>query len=238
MDEEVIEAVEQPAPVESEKMIPASRVNDIVKARTHEAAEKARAEAKLEYERKMEQMQNTQQSQQAQPSMGGMQADDMARIRQQIMDQLREEQQKAQADAAQKAYQDEMNGIADSYFKKIDGAVERHPDIREMSAKFKPEAFPQLTFLLAKMDDAPDIVKEFVANPYKIANIDYLARTNPDLAMSELKKLSDSIQANIQAQAGMKSANAPLSQIKPSTVGSDNGAKSIRDLRKSRMLRG
>jgi len=239
MNEEVVEVVEQPESIEPEKMISAERVSKIVKARAHEAAEAARAEVRSEYEKKMEQMQNMQQSQQVQPSgMGGMQAEDMDRIKQQIMDQFRAEHEKAQAEAAQKAYKDEMAGIADTYFKKIDGARERHPDIHELSAKFKPEAFPQLTFLLAKMEEAPDIVKELVANPYKIANIDYLARTNPELAMGELKKLGDSIQMNLQAQAGMKSPNAPLSQIKPSTVGSDNGVKSIRDLRQSRMLRG
>ncbi len=61
-------------------------------------------------------------------------------------------------------------------------------------------------------------------------------RESPNMAQSDIAKLSHSIKANESAAAqAQQSAAAPLSQVKPSTTGADNGSMSVKDYK--RLLR-
>jgi hypothetical protein len=78
---------------------------------------------------------------------------------------------------------------------------------------------------------------ELGRNPGKVASLTTLAYINPQLAKLEMKKLADSIKTNEQASEA-PNVNEPLSQVKPSTVGKDNGSNTVSDLRRKSWARG
>jgi hypothetical protein len=63
-----------------------------------------------------------------------------------------------------------------------------------------------------------------------------LSQSAPLLAQREMHKLSDSIKKNEEAKS-QPSVDEPLQPIKHSTVGTDNGSLTVRDLRKQSWLR-
>lgn len=236
------ESVDIQAPEEavSEKMLPVSRVNEIVKREKLEAAERARAEMEAEYQRKLGAMQPHAQANppQMQSGVGGMQAVDMDSITRQVREQLMAEHKREQEEVQRKQHQQQMEQIADSFFNKLSSGKEMYPDFEEVVKGFNPAAFPQLVFLAAEMENTPDVIYELAKNPHKLATIDYLAQRDPNAAKMQLAKLSDSIAQNQQAVAQAKNANAPLSRLKSSTVGADTGVMSLSDLKKAPWLRG
>jgi hypothetical protein len=79
---------------------------------------------------------------------------------------------------------------------------------------------------------------ELQKNPHKLAQIDMMAKTDPDMAREMMQNLSKSISENKQAMQSNPGVKEPLSRLKSSTVGADTGIKSLRDLKKSPLLRG
>lgn len=179
----------------------------------------------------------------AQPSqMGGMQQESHDHIvelaTQRALQKLREEQQ---ADEVRRQHESEAKRgtqIAHDFLSKIEANKERVPGIDSAVKELNLGNAPHVVHLLNEVDNMPEVLKEMRENPSKLALIDsYYTRFGPDLARQELQKLSNSIKTN-DAAASMKTAKEPLSQIQPSTVGTDNGSMSIKDLRKQPWLRG
>lgn len=96
-------------------------------------------------------------------------------------------------------------------------------------------------FMTGGLDNTPDALYEMGKHPQKLATILQLTQ-NPathHMARQELQKLSDSIKQNqVAVQQHNNSASEPLSQIKSSTTGTDNGSMSVRDWRNHPGLRG
>lgn len=155
-----------------------------------------------------------------------------------------EEAQKAAAKAAQEQiqaekeqilqsqYMAEGQRIADEFRSKIEADKERFPELKDKLGKTNLAAFPSIIHLANSMENTAAIMNElFVENPGKLASINLLAQTDPGLAVDAITKLSRSISINEKA-AQSKIANEPLSQLKPSTIGVDNGQMSVTDYRR------
>lgn len=84
---------------------------------------------------------------------------------------------------------------------------------------------------------AGDVMYELGKNPGKVASLTTLAYINPQLAKLEMSKLANSIKTNEQASQSPEVAE-PLSQVKASTVGKDNGSNAVRDLRRKSWAKG
>lgn len=226
MSSEVTDAsVTTQAPVE--KMIPQSQVNKIAAREAREAAEKARQQAIAEYEQRIAQQSQQQQqaSNQAQ-SLGGMQQMSPDQIRQMI-----------QQEAFRMSQANWANKIAQDFDAKIKAAKLEDPDFADKYEALNLAEHPKLVLWLNSMDNTTDIIKDIADYPTKMANIMMLANSGfEQLAQKEIKKLSDSIKANKQAQQ-QPSVNEPLSQIKPSTIDMGNGSMSVSDLRNLDFMR-
>jgi len=96
---------------------------------------------------------------------------------------------------------------------------------------------PHVVQLAAESGMAGDVMYERGRNPGKVATLTTLAYVNPDIAKYEMKKLTDSIKTNQDSSKAPDIAE-PLSQVKPSAVGTDNGSNSVRDLRRKSWARG
>ncbi len=210
-----------------EKMLNAQQVNDIVRREKANAADKVRRE----YEAKMQgEPQSAPQS-----NMGGV---DTSAIAKQVREDLLDELQRAQEAQQHQQLVDELQNTADTYHMKMKKGSELFDDFQEVIADFEPSSFPTLVRLAAPMENLSEIMYELAKNPSKLQEIDALAAKAPKLAMKQLEKLSQSVGKNLEAKANSVTAPAPLSKIKPSSVGADTGKMTLRDLKKQSFLKG
>lgn len=172
-------------------------------------------------------------------SMGGMSAPaavDPEAIKQQIMNDLREQMQQANTQRAQEELEKEANKIADAYKAKMSTGKDTYEDFDDVMSDFNPAAFPNLVFLANQVDNTPAVMYELMKNPSKWATLAVLSERDPNAAQSMISKISASIKANEQAKADEKNVPAPLGRMSSSTTGQDNGTKTVRDFKE--MFRG
>lgn len=218
--------VPPPAPAQQgmpqEKVLKQSEVDELVYRLKSEAYQKGVADAHKATQPAPQPM--------AQPSggsMGGMSQLTEEQVRQMIADEAHKQNQLANAHQVLTNFSQQM-GTGKSKYSDFDETVANLGDLRNL---------PQVVELATGTGIAGDVMYELGRNPGKVASLTTLAYINPDLAKYEMKKLADSIKTNEQA-AQAPSAPEPLSQVKPSTVGKDNGSNSVRDLRRKMWARG
>lgn len=219
-------------PVESsqddaaEKMLPASRVEELVKKAKLKGRDSMQAELDA-LKAENAQLKNG-------GSMGGMAVHtpvDPEAIKQQIMNDLREQMQQANTQRAQEELEKQANSIADAYKAKMSTGKDAYEDFDTVMADFNPAAFPNLVFLANQVDNTPAVMYELMQNPSKWATLAVLSERDPNAAQSMISKLSASIKANQQAKADEKVVPAPLGRMSSSTTGQDNGKKTVRDFK-------
>lgn len=222
-------ALEQAAPPPAEKMLSQS---DVVKIAAREKAngiEKGRREAEEQYQRQLAEIQQ----QQSQRNADVPRDVDANAIYQQVQERFNQEMQ-------QRQLQQEMQQVANNYLAKVDMGRKAYQDFDDVTKGFDPTAFPQLVYLVAGIENAGDVIYDLSKNPHKLVTINSLAEKSPELAKTELQKLSRSIANNQQAsnEAGEQNVNQPLDQMQPSRVSAGNGKQTISDLRNQPWLKG
>lgn len=215
--------------VASEKMLSTSQVNDIVKREKIRAAERVRQELEAKHRAEMEQLSGS-----PQPGAGL----DVEAIKQQVYDKFLDDLETHRDAAEKEAQERQMKSLADQYWLKMGKGSELFNDFNEVVGDFEPDKFSSTVHLATQMDNTADIIYELSKNPSKLIQIDSLARQSPKLAMKELQRLSDSISKNIDAKMNNVEAPAPLSRLKPSTAGADNGKMGLKDFKAAPWLRG
>lgn len=232
---EVIESTDAGARMDDS--ISRAHATEIVK-REKEAAYR---KAQREFQSQLDQM-KTGQTQ----SMGGMQQvpDDMVEQavdrKMQAKFQALEEQYETQNQEQRKAEHNAfVNEQAKIYLEKMDKSGGLADDFQEMTSRFKPDRFKEIFFLANSYENTPALIYEFGKNPEKLAQINLMMQSDPEMAKIMMDNLNKSIEFNDQAKQNNKSAQPPLDRPKPSlAAGADNGQMSLADLKKSIFLRG
>ncbi len=211
------------SPTPSEKLFSQSELDRIV-GRT-------RAEVRDEYYNRGKQdalSQNSRQQPESSPSasMGGIN-----QISPDEIDKIVEQKIRERSDAQT------ANQIAYDFIGKMKSGKDKYSDFEETVAQLNLPAHPQMIYWANSLDNTADVVYEIAKNPEKFASILMLSQTTPELARRKMQELSSSIKKNDEAQK-QPHVSEPLSQLKPSTVGMDNGSMTVRDLRKQPWLRG
>jgi phosphoglycolate phosphatase-like HAD superfamily hydrolase len=245
MDEGVVaEGLEAPAEVASEKMLPESRVNELIRKAKFATEQKVRQEMEAALQTQamggMSPVDDSQSQGQPLPQQGGMpqQGVNPEEMKNQIMQQMREEQERAYREQMEAEHKSAMEQVAQNYFLKVGKGPEVYDDFNEVMKDFKPANFANTVFLASEVDNTPEVMYELRKNPHKLAQIDMMAKTDPDMAREMMQNLSKSITENKQAMQQNPGVKEPLSRLKSSTVGADTGIKTLRDLKKSPLLRG
>lgn len=217
---------------DQEKMLSQSQVNKIVQHEKAKAAQTIKRDLEERHQRELEQI-KSQQQQQTQRNESVPREVDANAIYQQVQEKFNQEME-------QRRLKDEVDRVAYTYTSKMEQGKNAYDDFEEVTKEFDPAAFPQLTYLVAGMDNAADVIYDLSRNPLKLAGLDRLAEKNPRQAQSELLKLSRSIAENRQAQSDENSNQvaAPLDRLQSSRVSGSNGKMGIRDLRKQPWLKG
>ncbi len=209
---------------EDERVVPQSKVNEIVGAAKKDAYQKA-------YERALQDV-HAQGISDATPTTSSQNdntdssAVDEGRIRELI-------QQEADKKVIEKTWTDMVNGVV----QKFDGGKEKYNDFDDTVRILNFEKNAHLIGYLHELDNAADVAYELAKNPAKFTTLNDLARDNPEWAAREFNNLAKSIKDN-QATLQQQSAPEPLDQLKPSNTGTDNGSHTVSDLRRDPKLRG
>lgn len=211
-------------------------VNRIVAREKAKAAESARRAAEEKYQQELAALS----AQKEQRNASVSREVDADAIYQQVQERWNAEQQALQQRMQEQQLKEQMTQVANNYTSKMSEGKKLYEDFDEVTKEHDPTAFPQLTFLLAGLENAPAVLYDIVKNPMKLAALDRLAERNPRQAQAELLKLSKSIMENQQAQNEAESqvTPEPLDRIAPSRIAGNNGKQSIRDLRSQSWLRG
>ena len=133
-----------------------------------------------------------------------------------------------------------INNAVTNFTAKINDAEKRYEDFHQTVnglelGKMPPQNLRAFAALLNVADNGADVLYDIAKNPSKFITVINLANANPNLAIREIQRLSQSIKDNDNVSKA-KTANPPLSQISPSPTGSDTGTLTIKDYKK--MFRG
>ena len=191
-----------------ERLFKQSEVNEIVGKRVNEAVES--------YKRNQQQQQPASQPQTSktlsEDDVKRLTGEELARQRDQW---TREAQEKADAEIAQR--------IVNTYKDKIAPGKEKYEDFEAVTNNVDMRYYPNVVQLLAEyVDNSHDVLYDLAKHRSKLGQIEQLCSLNPQDAIYEIKRLSDSIKAN-ESTSQMKHANSPLSQQRPSNTGTDSG---------------
>lgn len=226
ISEHVAESV-SPSVDASMQMIPQHVMNAKVGGLKDEL--KAAQLAKQELEAKLAQMQQAQSPQGNVQSSGGI--DESAIVQKAIaaMNEKIEAQKQAAIDAE---HAKRLQELAQQYNEKMSQGTQMYEDFEATVGRVNPNKFSHAIVLAAQVDNVPQVMYDLAKNPLKLAQINALAQQDPQLAREELAKLSESIKNNEAALKNSPRAQSPLKQLKTSTIaGSDNGKRSIKDMR-------
>jgi hypothetical protein len=213
----------------TEKMIPVSRVEELIK--------KAKLKGRDNLQSELDAIKAENEQLKKQGSMGGMAAPiDPEQIKQQILADLRKQFQDASEAKAQEELQDKAKEIANQYHSKMKAGKDSFEDFDTVMADFRPEAFPNLVYLANQVDNTPAVMYELMQNPAKWATLTVLSERDPQAAQNMLNRISASIKANEQAKAQEKEVAPPLGRLSSSPTGQDNGKLTMKDYK--RMFRG
>jgi hypothetical protein len=234
------ETVKSQAPAKEEKMLPQSEVNEIVGKAKREASEKAKRDAFLELQKATAASPVAPPMQQYGVPMGQQGANAPQLTQEQI---IAIADQRAQINAQQQARNFIDGQIANEFMAKINLAKQKIPDFdKNVYDKLGLGKVPiPLINVFNTVDNPGEVLKEMADNPSKFSDVmnAYVWNPeNPELARTVILQISDSIKQNEAAKATPQ-APEPLSQVKPSTTGTDNGSPaSVKDFRKASYLRG
>jgi len=219
------------APIPDENLVEKARVTELIKKEKEAAYRKAQRE----YQTQLEAM-KTGQTQ----GLGGMQQSvDIDSIKQDVIKHFQAELQKAQEESQKAEHENFIRQNVETYLGKMSNAPSIADDFKEITAKFKPDKFREVFYLANSFENTPAIIYELQKNPTKLANIEVLAKFDPEMAREQIAALSKSIEANNEAKSSNQSAPTPLSRPKQSLqAGSDNGKMSLQDFKKASWLRG
>jgi hypothetical protein len=215
--------VQETAQQAQERLFKQSELNEIVGRAKHDAVESFKRQQQTQYAQQAPQSNQAQSSKSlSEDDVKRLTSEELARQRDQW---TREAQEKADADIAQR--------IVNSYKEKIAPGKEKYEDFEAVTNNVDMRYYPNVVQLLAEyVDNSHDVIYELAKNRTKLYQLESTCGHNPQDAIYEIKRLSDSIKAN-ESSSQMKHANSPLSQQRPSNTGTDSGGTlSMKDLKR------
>ncbi|MHB8603608.1 MAG: hypothetical protein ACYC6W_11085 [Nitrosotalea sp.] len=215
--------VEAPA----EKLIPQSRVEEIVRERVNQKENRLRNE----FEAKLNEVKSSTQNVSASSAL----------TPEDIDKRIVEHQQKMSEELLQYNQQQQQKAAIESFIDKIKDGTKKYEDFESKVASLQLDRIPELAFLANEVENTQDVIYELANNPAKVINI--LSSVSSDktihLAKQAIKQISESIKQNeLAKQQHSRKSNEPLgSSMKKSFAGTDNGVRTVSDLRRLRFLK-
>lgn len=212
----------QPAQVTNERIFKQAELNEIVGRAKHEAVES--------FKRQQEQHQQQPQLPTQQTSHRSLSEDDVKRLTTEELGRQREEWDRQNLE---RQHADTAQRIVNAYKDKIAAGKDKYQDFEAVTSNVDMRYYPNVVQLLAEhVDNSSDILYDLAKNRSKLGTLESMCSHNPQDAIYEIKRLSDSIKSNEQSSQ-MRTSKAPLSQQRPSNTGTDSGGVlSMSDLKR------
>lgn len=221
------------APVEQERTFRQSEVNDLIGRVKAEAVERyKRDSSRASHQSQPNAYQPVQQTSQ----YNGMSENEFRRL-------AAEEAQKIKSELASESQRNmeeqHANRIASEFFSKVsvdDGKESFEKILNDSGIDLR--TIPYHVQLANMVENTKEVMVDLINNPVKLGaiqnliDIDLRAGRQPNMALREMKRLSDAIKSNKNASSYVP-PNDPLSQMHPSNAGTDNkGALTAADYRR------
>lgn len=134
-------------------------------------------------------------------------------------------------EAKTRSQEDEAKRTVQDFWSKISPGKEKYSDFDSVTGDIEYARFPNVVQLLARhVENSHDVLYELGKDRIKMANLDSLAERSPRDAIIQVQRLAQSIKDN-EAAKQVRMPNKPLSQLRPSNTGTDNGVMSVTDYR-------
>lgn len=184
-------------PTPTEKMVPQSKVNDIIREVTARTAEKVRREAA--------------EHQTATPTS----TFDPAAISEIVRATMREEENARLV----RQWEEEGHALARGIEKKIDSIRSKYADTDEVMRGMPLAKVPELVMLANEFDDGGEIMYHLAKNPEKAVTLKAIfSNVSPQKAKESMKQIADSLKTNESGKA-IKMPKPPSDGLPPSTEG-------------------
>lgn len=208
-------------PEEQEKFVPQSQVNQLIGQKKTEAYQKGKADALAELNAKA-----------AAPAQNSAQETGNAQQQSgKTIEQIVEEK------LSQQNYAMHRQQVMNNFVQKMQEGPKKYTDFDEKVAQLNLPAIEPILHLANAVENSEDVMYDLASNPGKVSKLfDELEKGRPHIALMMVKELAKSAKVNQQA-AKQQTPDEPLSQIKPSNVGMDNGSQSVSSIRKKNYLR-
>ena len=167
---------------------------------------------------------------------------DLEKHKQDHFQRQKQAEAKAQADLAQA----EFDKNASQYISHVSDLIDKVDISEDPMRVFTEKGMKKYADLLVmagelNLEDTKDIIRELAKRPSKLADLNRNAKDkDSDVVLYELKKISDRLKDD-KADGRIKSSQRePLTQLKPSTVGSSSSSKaytSVSDYKNDPRLR-
>ncbi|WP_438967005.1 hypothetical protein [Flavobacterium sp.] len=153
---------------------------------------------------------------------------DENRYRSMIAEEMRKLHEEEAKKQEQKLLEDNARRLFSELHQKVEDSKSRYPDYDEVTKVLNVQEIPEILAYANEADNAGDVLYDLAKNPSKIATLRSLP---PQLAISEIHRLSNSIKTN---QKGNQEASQkpPLQQLKPTSVNHGDGPLTLRDFKK------
>jgi len=181
------------APVEtaqqaSERMFKQAELNEIVGRAKHEAVES--------FKRQQAQQAPQQPQYQQQSNSKALSEDDVKRLTGEELNRHRDEWTR---ETQERAQVQEAERIVNAYKEKISAGKDKYQDFDAVTNNVDMRYYPNVVQLLAEhVDNSHDVLYDLAKNRSKLYQIESACQHNPQDAIYEIKRLSDSIKANEQ----------------------------------------
>lgn len=218
----------------SEKTFTQNEVNEIVKQRM-ERDRRVRTEQPEYFQQKYSQGNAHTQEHNARENQNFSNQSNINddKIRQIVAEEARRQREEFEKQTAERNQKEQAKVIVNKFLNKVEAGKNSYEDFDSVTGDIEFVSFPNTVQLLAEyVDNVADVLYDLGKNRFKMAQIESLCYMSPKDAIKEVQRLASSIKENKEASR-VKFPNEPLSQMRPSTTGTDNGGMSqLSDLKR------
>jgi hypothetical protein len=205
----------------SEKLVPQQKVNDLIGVGYQKGYSKALEDFQKQH------------AANSQPMPANNLAQNPNDIQKVVSDAVQQKLEEHKQSVIKEQQNQHATQIMNDIVSRTNEAKSRYKDFDNVVGQVDWNAFPEVLLAAHGVANTGDVMYELAKNQMKLGGISKLAEKSPQMAMAQMRELSNSIQNNQQATAQKGDIPPePLSQVNPSNVGMDSGAKSVRDLKK------
>lgn len=135
-------------------------------------------------------------------------------------------------DARTKSDAEQAENTVKNFWSKIAPGKEKYQDFEKVTPSVEVlMSYPNVVQLIANhVDNAHDVYYMLGQDLTKMELIESMAQRNTQAAIQQMRRMSQSIKDN-EAAGRSRIPNEPLSQMRPSNTGTDNGVMSVKDYR-------